>query len=264
MVEIKRELCIGRGACVKDCPGHVLRLDDENKVFVRRDCIQCGHCVALCPVNAVSIPEYDMEEVEEYNSDTFTVEAENFLHAVKFRRSIRNFTEQPIEKEKFKRILDAGRYTATAKNMQECRFIVLQDQLEEFKELLWKEMPNILEVLKVTAPDYVRGFEYFYEKHKRDPEDDMFFFNTTSFLVIASKNPLDGGLAAANIENMAVAEGAGALYSGYTMRVIESSPVLKEWLGITGIPVSCCMLMGYPNVSYRRTAPRKKSEVEWR
>ena len=45
---------------------------------------------------------------------------------------------------------------------------------------------------------------------------------TTSFLVIASKNPLDGGLAAANIENMAVAEGAGALYSGYMMRVIEA------------------------------------------
>lgn len=264
MVEIQRELCIGCGACVKDCPGHVLRLDEEKKAFVRRECIQCGHCVALCPVSAVSIPEYDMEEVEEYEEDSFTIEPDHFLHAVKFRRSIRDFKEQPIEKEKFKRILDAGRYTATAKNLQECRFVVLQDQLEEFKELVWKEMPNILEVLKVTAPDYVRGFEYFYEKHKKNSKDDMFFFNTTSFLVIASENPMDGGLAAANIENMAVAEGAGVLYSGYMMRVIESSPVLKEWLGITGVPVSGCLLMGYPAVSYRRTAPRKKSEVDWR
>ena len=49
--------------------------------------------------------------------------------------------------------------------------------------------------------------ELFYLKHQKNPKDDTFFFNTTSFLVIASKNPLDGGLAAANIENMAVAEG---------------------------------------------------------
>ena len=82
--------------------------------------------------------------------------------------------------------------------------------------------------------------------------------------MIASKNPLDGGLAAANIENMAVAEGAGALYSGYMMRVIEASPVLKEWLCISELPVSCCMLLGYPAVSYKRTAPRKKGNIEWR
>lgn len=263
MIEINKELCIGCGACVKDCPGHVIRLV-EGKAQTRRSCIQCGHCVAICPTSAVSIPEYDMEEVEEYDKDTFTIEPENFLHAVKFRRSIRNFKEQPIEKDKLKRIMDAGRYTATAKNLQECRFILLQDEFETFKELVWTEMPNILEVMKETAPDYVRGFEYFYERHKRYPEEDYFFFNTTSFLVIASRNPLDGGLAAANIENMAAAEGAGALYSGYMMRVIESSTMLKEWLGITEMPVSCCMLLGYPAVSYKRTAPHKKSEVVWR
>lgn len=263
MVQIKKELCVGCGACAKDCPGHAIQII-EGKAEIRRDCIHCGHCVAICPVSAVSIPEYDMEEVEEYDENSFTVVPENFLHAVKFRRSIRNFKEQPIEKDKLKRILDAGRYTATAKNLQENHFILLQDELQEFKDLVWKEMPNILETLKVEAPEYARPFEYFYLKYQRNPKDDTFFFNTTSFLVIASRNPLDGGLAAANIENMAVAEGAGALYSGYMMRVIESSPVLKEWLGITGIPVSCCMLLGYPAVSYRRTAPRKKSEVVWR
>lgn len=263
MVEIQKERCIGCGACVMDCPGHVIRLV-EGKAEIRRSCIQCGHCVAICPVKAVTIPEYDMEEVEEYNPETFMLQPENFLHAVKFRRSVRNFKEKPVEKDKLKRILDAGRYTATAKNLQECRFILLQEELKEFKDLVWKEMPNILEVLKETAPDYVRGFEFFYEKYKRNPEDDTFFFNTTSFLIIASRNPLDGGLAAANIENMAVAEGAGALYSGYMMRVIESSTVLKRWLDIEGVPVSCCMLIGYPAVTYRRTAPRKKSEIVWR
>lgn len=263
MIQIDQETCIGCGACVKDCPGSALSLA-EGKAEVKRDCIHCGHCVAICPVAAVSIPEYAMDEVETYDKESFTVCPEQFLHAVKFRRSIRNYTDKPIEKEKFRRILDAGRYTPTAKNRQACRFVVIQDQLEEFKKLVWEEMPKVLEVLKKKAPEYAAAFTYFYRKYQKNPKDDTFFFNTTSFLVIASENPLDAGLAAANIENMAVAEGAGALYSGYMIAVIEASPVLKEWLGVPDIPVRCCMLMGYPAVHYKRTAPRKESQIDWR
>ena len=89
-----------------------------------------------------------------------------------------------------------------------------------------------------------------------------FFLNTTSFLVIASRNLLDGGLAAANIENMAVQKERG-LCTVDMMRVIENSPVLKKWLDIEGIPVSCCMLLGYPAVHYQRTAPRKTGNIVW-
>lgn len=212
----------------------------------------------------MTISDYDMAEVEEYNKETFTIEAERYLRAVKFRRSIRNFKPDKIERDKAQRILDAGRYTATARNRQECTYIFIQDCLDEFRKMVWKEMPSMLEELKETAPEYARLFEYFYMKWKKNPEDDTFFFNTPAFLVIASDNPLDGGLAAANIENMAVAEGLGALYSGYMMRVISGSPTLRNWLGIGEKRVSCCMLLGYPAVTYKRTAPRKKADIKWK
>ena len=126
---------------------------------------------------------------------------------------------------------------------------------------MWEEMPGIVAGLKETLPAYARLFEFFCLRRKRDPKDDPLFFNTTSFLVITAKDLLDGGLAAANIENMAVAEGAGVLYSGYLMRVIKASARLKEWLGITEEEqIACCMLMGYPAVSYRRTAPEEKAD----
>lgn len=263
MVYIDKEQCVGCNACVKDCPGNALVLA-EGKAEVRKACIQCGHCVAVCPVKAVAIPEYDMKDVEEFEHDSFTIPSQNFLHAVKFRRSIRNFKSEKIDGEKACRVLDAGRYTATAKNEQACTFIFIQDRLEEFKALVWQEMPAILESLKETAPDYAKAFTFFYRKWKEDSEQDTFFFNTPAFLVIASQNPLDGGLAAANIENMAVAEGLGALYSGYMMRVISSSPVLREWLGVAEKRISCCMLLGYPAVSYKRTAPRRTGDIVWK
>ena len=123
----------------------------------------------------------------------FTLKAEHYLHAVKFRRSIRNFKPEKIEREKAERILKAGRYTATAKNRQACTYVFIQEQLDEFKELVWKEMPSILEELKQNAPDYARAFELFYLKWKRNPKDDTFFFNTPAFLVIASNMQIFSG-----------------------------------------------------------------------
>lgn len=263
MVKIEQDLCIGCGECIKDCFGRALALED-GRAKVTRPCMECGHCVALCPVGAVSIPEYDMEDIEEYEAETFCVKPENMLHAVKFRRSIRNYRPDKIEKEKAKHILDAGRYSATARNLQGCTFVFVQDELEEFKQLLWEEMPELIKLLKKTAPVYARIFSGFYEKWKADPKADDLFFNSPAFLVIASDNPLDGGLAAANIENVAVAEGLGALYSGYLMRIVSARPALREWLGIGEKAVSGCMLLGYPAVTYLRTAPRRKGDIIWK
>lgn len=142
--------------------------------------------------------------------------------------------------------------------------MVVQEKLAEFKTIFWEELPSVLETLQEAAPAYVRPFRLFYEKWKRNPQDDTFFFNAPCFLLTATENPLDGGLAAANMENQAVAEGAGALYSGYLMRAVSASPRLREWLEIGDKPVACCMLLGYPAVSYRRTAPRKKADAIWK
>lgn len=263
MVVIDQERCIGCEACKEDCPGRAIKMEEGKAVYFR-SCIMCGHCVAVCPEKAVSIPEYDMEDVEEYQKESFTIEPENYLHAVKFRRSIRNFKDQKFEMDVVENILNAGRYSATAKNLQGTTFVFVQEKLEEFKELFWKEVPGVIETLQERLPDYAKAFQAFYRWREKDPSNDNFFFNTPAFLVIATDNPWDGGLAAANIENMAVAEGAGVLYSGYTMRVISSSSTLREWLGIGDKAVSCCMLIGYPAVTYKRTAPRKKADIIWR
>lgn len=263
MVEIQENVCIGCGACVKDCPVGALRLREKRAEYAGK-CILCGHCVAVCPVNAVSIPEYDMEEVEEYRKEDFTLDAQTFLRAVKFRRSIRNFTDRQIDQTTMEGILNAGRYTATAKNTQGNTFTVVQKELQEFKDLVWKELAQMVRTPEGKKSDYGKMFAYFCRKREKDHTQDALFFNCTAFLAVGSLNPLDGGLAAANMEQMAVASGAGALYSGYLQRIIAQSQELTRWLNLEGKQISCCMLLGYPDVRYRRTAPRRKADIIWK
>lgn len=263
MIVIDKERCIGCGACERDCPAHALRVREKTAEWMR-DCIHCGHCVAVCPKKAVSIPDYEMEDVEEYRAEAFRMEPERFLRAVKFRRSIRRFQALPVGKETAQRLLQAGRYTATAKNMQDCTFIWVEERLDEFKSLVWREMPGVIARLSEENPEAAAAFAAFLRRHTKDPANDSFFFNAPTFLTIAARDVLDGGLAAANIEMMAVAMGAGALYSGYMMRVLKAAPALQEWLGIGEKQIACCMLLGYPEVSYRRTAPRKRADIVWK
>lgn len=263
MIQINKEKCIGCGLCSKDCIAAAIKVKD-GKAEIVNDCIYCGHCVAVCPSEAVSIPSYDMDEVETYDKDTFRVDPDTYLHAIKFRRSIRNFKEDKIENEKVKKFLNAGRYTPTAKNQQDCTFVFIQDQLEEFKDLFWEEIPDIVEEWKKVDPKAARMFRLFYKRRQRKAKDDLLFFQAPAFLVIAANHSLDGGLAAANIENMAVAQGLGVLFSGYTQHIIEKSETLKKWLGIEDKQITCCMLMGYPAMKYQRTAPRKKADIIWK
>ena len=50
----------------------------------------------------------------------------SFQELIKERYSVRNFSEQPIEKEKLDRILEAGRLAPTAKNNQPQKVYVLK------------------------------------------------------------------------------------------------------------------------------------------
>lgn len=210
MVNINKETCIGCKKCAADCLGNYISFE-ENKAVIETECLQCGHCLAVCPVNAISIPEYDMADIEEYDPAAFQLDPERLLRSIKYRRSIRNYKQQPVEKEKIENLVQAGRYTATAKNNQGTRYVFVQNELAQLKELVWNNIEEIANRPRKEITKEMLPFIAFYRQHKSNPEHDYLFRNAPVVVYITSDWPLDAGLAAQNMELMAVAQDLGVL-----------------------------------------------------
>ncbi|MBE5867369.1 MAG: 4Fe-4S dicluster domain-containing protein [Lachnospiraceae bacterium] len=263
MVTIDQEKCIGCGLCVADCVASNIEIKEE-QAHVKRECMQCGHCVAICPVGAASIPEYDMEDVEQRDGTGCGLKPEEVLRAIKFRRSIRDYKPERVKRQDLELLAQAARYTATAKNNQECLLVFVQEELEELKRQVWGLIDAMEKKEGRHVPRELLPYVAFHRHRKANPTDDFLFRNAPAVLFIASQWPLDAGLAAQNVETMAVSLGMGALYNGYLGRIADANEELKKWLGIEGRSIKACMLLGYPARQYARSAPRKPANVIWR
>lgn len=176
MFKVNREKCISCTQCIQDCPTRVISLKDGKAEINNDGCIKCAHCVAVCPVEAVSTDDYNMDEIKPYNKDTFTVEAENLLNFIKFRRSVRRFKNKPVEKEKLEQIIEAGRFTQTSTNSQDVSYTVVTDKLPLLRELVYESLKQKGDyILANLTPEteylkrYATAWVNYYDAFKEDP-----------------------------------------------------------------------------------------------
>ena len=52
----------------------------------------------------------------------------DIMEAIRSRRSIRAYQDRPVEQDKLNHILEAGRLAPSARNLQDWRFVVVQDK----------------------------------------------------------------------------------------------------------------------------------------
>ena len=112
---------------------------------------------------------------------------------------------------------------------------------------------------------YANLWTKMYEAHKLDPKaNDRLFLNAPLAIVISAKTPLDGGLASANMELMVDSLGLGTYFNGFFQVAAQDN---EELLNLLNIPkekqLISCLVIGYPNVSYKSTVPREKADITW-
>lgn len=267
MITIDREKCIGCGACVADCFPDALHLED-GKAVLGGACIECGHCFAVCPVKAIDMGEdYPVQDVIDFCDCPQTYDSEKLLAAIKSRRSIRRFTGEKIDKDTLAAVLEAGRFTPTGSNAQNVRYIVVQETLDAMKAAVWEGFDAIIDgyvAKQGTTGRLYNTLTRMRAQHDADANVDHLFFDAPALLIVVAPPGLNGGLAASSIALMAHAIGLGTLYSGFIQMALAKNPVLCEKIGVKPENIAACLLIGKPAVTYKRTAPRKTLQVDWR
>ena len=271
MMKVDRLKCIGCGECIKDCfPSDIVM--DKGKAFIKNvACFKCGHCIAVCPANAISSDEYRMEEVKEYREDSFKLEADNLLNFIKFRRSVRRFKAKDVESEKLLKIIEAGRFTQTASNQQDVSFIVVKDKLSELKDLTYDRLKSIADhalsdkdQLNEVIGRYAKMWIGMHHEYKAGKKDNL-FFNAPLVIIVTAKSQINGALASSNMELMTNALGLGTMFSGFLVRAANGNKKIHDLLEIKkDKEIISCMVIGYPDVEYKRTVPRKAADISWK
>lgn len=252
IIEVNKNLCIGCGLCKNDCPVNNITMKDKKSLIKTQDCLKCGHCVSICPKTAITITGFDEEPIEITKQPI--VDSNELLMALKAKRSIRKFKNKEIPSEVIEQIIQAGRFTPTAKNEQDVSYIVLGENKGKYEEVAVKLFRRIKPIASLWMKDA-----------KEVTVDDNFFFKKApTVILVVSKNEINGSLAASNMSLMAESFGLGVLYSGFFSEVVKYSSKLRKLLNLKPKEhVVATLVIGYPDVKYRRTTQKETANVRY-
>ncbi len=244
--------CVGCGKCAEVCVAHNLTIEDRKVRAILDDCVLCGQCTAICPREAISISGYDAAQIRMRRD--IRLNPDDVLDVIRSRRSIRRFQKKKVPTEVIEQILEAGRLTHTAKNMQDVSFVVLEqekDTIEAMAVGLFRKIKPLANLLSPMA-------------RNNEIDEHFFFFRAPVVIVVLAKDKINGLLAAQNMEFVAEANGLGVLFSGYFTSAANVSRKIKKALHVPeGKRVAMTLVLGYPDVKFLRSVPRKELDARY-
>ena len=263
MITINHEACIGCGRCAWDCfPGALTLEEGKACLSAPGNCIGCGHCIAICPKAAIR--DNDPALGESYPLSP-AAKPEGLLNLIRGRRSCRHYLGRPVSEETLHMLLEAARACPTAKNLQSTRYIAVTERIPRLLDAALEVLGEVGLRQRETAtePDELRRADNFIlwrETRRSDRSFDPLFFHSPLLLLFVSKpdTAWDAAGAAAYTELMAASLGMGCLYSGYFAACAAGSREIRDMLCLEETEqIVRCLVLGWPDVKFLRTPPRK-------
>ncbi len=269
---VDQEKCKRDGICMAECPMGIIEMKDETSVPTPTDdadglCINCGHCVAVCPHEALSLKTMTPEQCPPIHKDWLLSpeQAEHFLRA---RRSVRAYKDKPVDKDTISKLTDLASFAPSGHNLQPVRWLVIYDSDEvqklagmvaDWMRYLIKEQPDMAAAMHMdrVVEKWDSGFDgicrcaphvIVAHAHKSDPTAPAASTIALTYLELAAQ-PL----------------GLGACWGGFFNVAATFWPPMQKALGLPeGQANFGAMMIGYPKYKYHRLPLRNEAQITWR
>ncbi|WP_432735095.1 nitroreductase family protein [Maridesulfovibrio sp. FT414] len=269
-IKIDPELCKADELCVHECPLSVLTMGEKGRAPVVHPkkanyCINCGHCAAICPTNAITLTAFPGQQSIPFTADNLPEYAE-VETLIRSRRSIRRFKKKQLGTEVLTELIHLAAYAPSGHNAQPVSWTVIDDPekvqetagaiVDWMEEMVTRENP-------LAKKLFLSGLINAYRKG-----NDVICRSAPALAV--SWAPLNGitpqadtVLATAYLELAAHAKGIGACWAGYLVLAAAYSEKVRTLLGVPeGHMIHGALMLGYPAVKYKNTPPRHKASGE--
>ena len=267
---LDRDRCICCGACVAACGRSVLADDEEGAPHVPPEneakCNFCGHCSAICPVDAVVSPGYDGERAMplDFGSPVDFASARRLILSC---RSIRRYKEEAIREEEILELLDVARRSPTASNLQIIRWMVMngREKAKRFTTLTMDWFDTVVRHDPAMKGRY--NVDAMMARY-RGGDDPILRGAPNVVFALTDKSAVwgqtDAAIAMTYFCLAAHAGNIGSCWCGFGIMALRSFAPLREFLGLGQDDcVHAVAFFGRPDMAYHALPPRKQLRLTW-
>ncbi|RLD51799.1 MAG: hypothetical protein DRI94_05055 [Bacteroidetes bacterium] len=288
-MKINYQICQNCRLCVQVCPSKILSVNENKQTYFKEErkhiCLECGHCMAVCSTQAITVNsmtyEKDFEQIPENN-----INYPEFINFLKTRRSVREFKNKPVEKEKLQQIIEAistapfgaendgiSISIITEKSVIKKSLPLMSKFYRDLKK--WFKNPMIRYIIKKKE-----GIETFNTiKNHLMPMINLNHYDLSSYnaitrdapaiIIFHSKPDAEEHTEDAHICNTiamltAHSLGLGTTIIGLIGPAVNKFPELKDLFKIPQEnKVITSIIIGYPKYKYLYSVKRNRQKVTW-
>ncbi|MBW1696212.1 MAG: nitroreductase family protein [Deltaproteobacteria bacterium] len=268
---VDSEKCNRDGICVETCPAQIINRNGSNglpvpAVDADENCINCGHCVAVCPTGAISLFKMNPEECSPVQQDLLPT-PEQVEHFFRTRRSIRTYTENKVDRQILTKLIRLAAYAPSGHNTQPVRWKIIYDtgEVRRLAGLVVDWMRHVIE----EQPDMAASMHLERVVASWEDGNERICRGAPHVIIAHAPKNLRPAMAActialAHLELAASAFGLGVCWAGYFNAASNLWPPMTAALKLPeGHASFGAMMIGYPKYKYHRIPLRNEPKISW-
>ncbi|HOB11604.1 MAG TPA: nitroreductase family protein [Syntrophomonadaceae bacterium] len=271
LIEVDTSKCQRDRICAQECPGKLIIFPQKDSYPTTIEqagefCIDCGHCIAVCPHGALKLKGLGPEKLEAVNHQLLPSPSQ-VRHFLTSRRSTRTFKKKVVSRQQIEELIDIARYAPSGSNKQQVHWLVIegQDKVQHLAGMVADWMCMMLQHSQDEAMNrrYARVVEAW------DQGVDRILRRAPSVIIAHAPADVFGVatdcvISLTYLELAAYSQGLGTCWAGFLTTAATYYPPLQEALELPAghLPYGALML-GYPVYQYQRIPQRQPARVIW-